>query len=109
LRSSETKEIGYEKMAAQDKMAVDKYSGCGDNEQQNVPNSTNEKEQQHNWREIAKKKGKINMAIDNSTQESGNVTTPGELLATKMSESVSSHADELLHSDKDSGFAPIAA
>ena len=90
-------------------MIADKYSGCGDNEQRNVPNSTNEKERQHNWREIAKKKGKMNLAIDNSTQESGNVTTPGELLATKMSESVSSHADELLYNDNDSGYVPIAA
>ncbi len=54
-----------------------------------------------NRRESASKKGMMNLAIKNSAKRlresvSGDGTTSGELLATKISKSVVSHADELL-------------
>ena len=47
--------------------------------------------------------------MDNSTRESGDGTTTGELMAMKIPQSVVSNADGLLYSDNDSVCVPIAA
>ena len=95
-------------MAAKDTYDADKYTGYMDNER-NEPNSTSEKAQWHNCRERAKKKGRMNLQMDNSTRESGDGTTTGALLATKIPQSVVSNADGLLYSDNGSVCVPIAA
>ena len=51
----------------------------------------------------------MSLTINSSTREIGDVTSPGELPATKMPESALSHVDELSYSANDSGFVPIAA
>ena len=104
----ETKDFGSERMAAQEANDADEYSGYRDNER-NVPNSTGKNARQHNCRESAKKKDSMNLKIDNSTRESGDGTTTGELLTTKIPEPVPSNAGGLSYSDNDSWFVPIAA
>ena len=108
LRLSETKEFRNKRMAAKDTNDADKHSGYRNNER-NEPNSTSEKARWHNCRERAKKKGRMNLQMDNSTRESGDGTTTGELKAMKIPQSVVSNADGLLYSDNDSVFVPIAA
>lgn len=103
LRLSETEEFGNKRIAAQDTNDADKYTGYMDNER-NEPNSTSEKARWHNFRESAKKKGRMNLQMDNSTR-----TTTGALLVTMILESVVSNADGLLYSDNDSVSVPIAA